>query len=43
MRPDNDVPILHSINSLSRRMVDSVMEEPESHDGDTDVPKFELV
>jgi len=36
MRPDNDVPILHSINSLSRRMVDSVMEEPESHDGDTD-------
>jgi hypothetical protein len=24
-------------------MVDSVMEEPESHDGDTDVPKFKLV
>ena len=40
MRPNEDVPIMQTINSLSRRMVDSVTQEPESHVGDTDVFQF---
>jgi len=37
MRANEDVPILHTINSLSKRMVDSVTQEPESHSGVRDV------
>jgi hypothetical protein len=37
MRPTEDVPIMHTINSLSRRMVDSITQEPEHQGGDTDV------
>ena len=36
MRPNEDVPIMHTINSLSRSMVDAVTQEPESARG-TDV------
>lgn len=37
MRPNEDVPIMHTINSLSRRMVDSVTQEPDPQSGGTDV------
>lgn len=37
MRPNEDIPIMHTINSLSRRMVDAVTQEPESAAGGTDV------
>jgi len=40
MRPSDDVPIMHTINSLSRRMVDSVTQEPERYGTDTDVTQF---
>ena len=37
MRPNEDVPIMHTINSLSRRMVDSLTQEPEPQSAGTDV------
>jgi len=37
MRPNEDVPIMHTINSLSRRMVDSVTQEEGYDQGHTDV------
>jgi hypothetical protein len=37
MRPNEDVPMMHTLNSLSRRMVDSVTQEPESSTRETEV------